>query len=95
MQLTLPHNNNLPENAEASKDIPLNKFPDFRKAYDGLQEAVIRFLETSTPNCIIYDIFAKLGISRALFSTVNAFTGGSTCWLGWARAHLQIKNIYI
>jgi hypothetical protein len=39
-----------------------------------LQEAVIRFLETSTPNCIIYDIFAKLGISRALFSTVNAFT---------------------
>nr|UXB92737.1 glycosyltransferase [Helleborus thibetanus] len=57
--LTLPltHVQNLPENAESSMDIPINKTQLLKKAFDGLKPHVSNFLQTSkTPiNWIIYD----------------------------------------
>ncbi|KAL5556576.1 hypothetical protein UlMin_038812 [Ulmus minor] len=81
VELPFPHEpNNLPQNAEATNDIPNHLIPFLMKAMDGLQEPLARFLETNTPDWIIYDIFShwlpaiasKLGISKALFSIGNA-----------------------
>nr|XP_023875027.1 putative UDP-rhamnose:rhamnosyltransferase 1 [Quercus suber] len=58
VQLPLHNDNSLPENAEATMDIPHHNMLDLKRAYHGLQEDVAQFLENSTPDWIIYDIFA-------------------------------------
>lgn len=81
VQLPLHNDNSLPENAGATMDIPPHNMLDLKRAYHGLQEDVAQFLENSTPDWIIYDIFAywlppiaaKLGISRGFFNTNNAW----------------------
>ncbi|GAV82620.1 hypothetical protein CFOL_v3_26071 [Cephalotus follicularis] len=77
VSLSLPHEDKLPPNAEANSAVPYLK-----KAFDGLQEAVALFLETSTPYWIIHDftpywlapIAAKHSIPRVFFSIYGAWT---------------------
>ena len=80
MRLPLPHAENLPEDAEATIDVPNNKVPYLKKAYDALQDSMARFLQDSRPDWLLYDyapywlpsIARKLGISNAFFSIVTA-----------------------
>ncbi|KDP29791.1 hypothetical protein JCGZ_18726 [Jatropha curcas] len=80
--LTLPSEDHLPPNSEATTDIPTHKVPYLKKAYDNLQCPLLQFLETSTPDWIIYDfapfwlprITADLGISSAFFSIYGGWS---------------------
>ncbi|KAL5556582.1 hypothetical protein UlMin_038818 [Ulmus minor] len=81
VELPFPHETiNLPQNAEATNDIPNHLISFLMTAMDGLQEPLAHFLETNTPDWIIHDAFchwlpaiaSKLGISKALFSIANA-----------------------
>lgn len=82
VKLPLPRLHNLPENAEATMDVPSHIIPYLKKAHDGLQQPLSHFLQTSAPDWIIHDfapywlppIATKLGISRVFFSIFNAFT---------------------
>ncbi|QHO40008.1 Putative UDP-rhamnose:rhamnosyltransferase [Arachis hypogaea] len=51
IELSLPHVENLPQNAEATMDIPQHIVPYLKKAFDGLQQSLAKFLESSTPHC--------------------------------------------
>ncbi|MED6195096.1 hypothetical protein PIB30_034836 [Stylosanthes scabra] len=73
IELPLPHVENLPQNAESTTmDIPQHIVPYLKKAFDGLEEPLAKFLETSTPHWLIYDfapfwlppITSKLDIFR-------------------------------
>lgn len=78
--LDLPTEKNLPANAEATMDVPYHLIPYLKKAYDGLQEQLVPFLEKASPDWVIYDFAPywlpsaaeKLGISRAFFCIFNA-----------------------
>ncbi|KAG2694376.1 hypothetical protein I3760_08G141100 [Carya illinoinensis] len=97
VKLSLPHVENLPENAEATMDLPYHIIPYLKRAHDGLQEPLSRFLESSTPDWIIHDfaphwlppIAAKLGIPRVFFSVIRAaslyFFGPLNFSKGYAR----------
>ncbi|OUZ99749.1 UDP-glucuronosyl/UDP-glucosyltransferase [Macleaya cordata] len=79
--------NLLPDQAEATIDLPLHQIPYLKKAYDALDAPMSSFLETSTPDWIIYDfaphwlppIASRLGIPSVFFSiftaSFNAFIG--------------------
>ncbi|MED6194236.1 hypothetical protein PIB30_026624 [Stylosanthes scabra] len=62
-------------------DIPQHIVPYLKKAFDGLEEPLVKFLETSTPHWLIYDfapfwlppITSKLGISCIFFCNFSAF----------------------
>lgn len=81
INLTLPRVENLPENAEATMDVPPEDIHFLKKAFDGLEGELTQFLESSTPDWIIYDfapywlppIAAHLGISSAFFFVMNAW----------------------
>ncbi|KAJ0464339.1 putative soyasaponin III rhamnosyltransferase [Helianthus annuus] len=82
VKLTLPHVQELPQNAEATMDLRTGDTHDhLKRAFDGLQPEVTRFLEEESPDWIIYDfapywlpsVAAGLGISRAFFSIFNAW----------------------
>jgi hypothetical protein len=82
VKLPLPHVENLPENAEATTDVPHHIIPYLKKAHDGLEKPLSHFLESSSPDWIIHDfaphwlppIATKLGISHAFFSIFKAST---------------------
>ncbi|PHT31195.1 UDP-glycosyltransferase 91A1 [Capsicum baccatum] len=82
VNLSLPLTSGLPERAEATTDVPLDKVQYLKKAFDGLELELTQFLENSVPDWIIYDftpywlppIAARLGISRAFFNTFNAWS---------------------
>ncbi|KAL7175003.1 hypothetical protein ACSBR2_028748 [Camellia fascicularis] len=80
--LPLPRvNDHLPENAEATMDVPSDHIPYLKKSFNGLETGLAGFLQVSAPDWIIYDfaphwlplIATKLGISRAFFLTINAW----------------------
>ncbi|KAK4480126.1 hypothetical protein RD792_013183 [Penstemon davidsonii] len=81
VKIPLPNIDELPENAEATSDIRSEQMGYLKKAFDGLETGLTRFLEDSDPDWIIYDygphwlpsIAARLGISRAFFSIINAW----------------------
>ncbi|KAL7143882.1 hypothetical protein ABFS83_08G221200 [Erythranthe nasuta] len=81
VKLPLPKLDELPENAEATMDINVGQMDYLKKAFDGLESGLTRFLEDSDPDWIIYDfaphwlppIAARLGISRAFFLIFNAW----------------------
>ncbi|KAG7968104.1 hypothetical protein I3843_08G135200 [Carya illinoinensis] len=54
VKLPLPHVDNLPENAEATMDLPHHIIPYLKIAHDGLQEPLSKFLETSNPDWIVH-----------------------------------------
>ncbi|XP_044480645.1 putative UDP-rhamnose:rhamnosyltransferase 1 [Mangifera indica] len=87
VSLTLPHQDNLPQHAEATSDLPFHKIPYLKSACDKLQDSLAEFLQKSKPDWIIHDfiaswlppITAKLGISGAFFSIFQAL---SICFFG-------------
>ncbi|KAI7995927.1 hypothetical protein LOK49_LG11G00135 [Camellia lanceoleosa] len=62
-------------------DVPSDRIPYLKKAFDGLETGLAGFLQASAPDWIIYDfaphwlpsIATKLGISRAFFLIINAW----------------------
>ncbi|XP_048233365.1 UDP-glycosyltransferase 91A1-like [Ricinus communis] len=76
VELPLPHVDGLPEDAEATTDVPYNEVQYLKNAYDGLKEPITIFLETSNPDWLLYDftaywlpnIASNLSISHAYFS---------------------------
>jgi len=80
IELPLPRVHKLPENAEATIDIPHHIIPYLKLAFDGLQEPLTKFLETCKPHWIIYDfapywlppISSKLGIPCVSFCSFSA-----------------------
>ena len=80
VEFPLPKVDGLPENAEATTDLPYEKVPYLKKAFDGLQKPMTRFFETSKADWVIYDfaphwlppIAEKHGVSRAFFCLFNA-----------------------
>ncbi|PIA52260.1 hypothetical protein AQUCO_01000255v1 [Aquilegia coerulea] len=80
VELPLPHVENLPEDAEATIDLPPNKVHYLKKAFDELKNSVAVFLEDLVPDWVIYDFAAywlpplasKIGVSCAFFSLFNA-----------------------
>ncbi|MED6187988.1 hypothetical protein PIB30_081720 [Stylosanthes scabra] len=81
IELPLPHVENLPENAESTLDVPYDIVPYLKKAFDGLQEPLTKFLESSTPHFVLYDfapfwlppICSNLGIPCIFFCIFCAF----------------------
>ncbi|XP_009795659.1 UDP-glycosyltransferase 91A1-like [Nicotiana sylvestris] len=53
--LQLPHVENLPENAEATIDLPYNKVRYLKIAFDKLQESMPKLIETLSPDFVIQD----------------------------------------
>ncbi|KAK7386711.1 hypothetical protein VNO78_27046 [Psophocarpus tetragonolobus] len=76
VKLPLPKVDNLPENAEATTDVPYDVVQYLKKAYDALEEPLTSFLESSKADWVFYDFAAfwagsvasKLGIRSAFYS---------------------------
>ncbi|QCE04604.1 UDP-glucosyl transferase 73C [Vigna unguiculata] len=80
IELPLPRVDKLPENAEATVDVPYHLIPYLKQAFDGLEQPLTMFLERCKPHWIIYDfapywlspICSQLGISCIFFSIFSA-----------------------
>nr|WIW42790.1 UDP-glycosyltransferase [Nicotiana tabacum] len=78
--LQLPHVENLPENAEATSDLPYNKVRYLKIAFDRLQESMPKLIESIYPDFVIQDfasywlvpITEKLQIPTIYFSIFPA-----------------------
>ncbi|MED6131834.1 hypothetical protein PIB30_013564 [Stylosanthes scabra] len=76
VKLPLPKVENLPENAEATTDVPYDVVQYLKKAYDALQHPFSNFLETSNADWIFYDFAAywvpslasRFGIKTVFYS---------------------------
>ncbi|XP_058179636.1 putative UDP-rhamnose:rhamnosyltransferase 1 [Rhododendron vialii] len=107
VKLPLPAVDGLPENAEATSDVPSEKVHFLKKAFDGLEPGLTQFLQTSNPDWIIYDfapywlppIAAKLGISRGFFNAVNAwflaFLGPSTNMIDGSDPRTKLEDYMV
>ncbi|XP_073042461.1 UDP-glycosyltransferase 91D2-like [Primulina eburnea] len=81
IKIPLPKISQLHETAEATADIKYEDMHHLKRAFDGMESELTRFLEGSSPDWIIYDfaphwlppVAARLGISRALFLITNAW----------------------
>ncbi|GMY12076.1 UDP-glycosyltransferase 91A1-like [Fagus crenata] len=97
VKLPLPHVENLPDNAEATIDVPVDKVPYLKKAYDALQDSMAQFLQDSQPDWFLYDfapywlpgIARKLGIPNAFFSI---FTAACLSFIGTKSLMSERKN---
>ncbi|KAF8404724.1 hypothetical protein HHK36_009613 [Tetracentron sinense] len=97
VSLPLPHVDTLPENAEASIDIPAQISQSLKKAFDGLEVPLTTFLQNSNPNWIIFDyasywlpgVAAKLGVPCVFFSLFNAAV---LAFLGPPSALLRVEE---
>nr|BBK15465.1 UDP-glycosyltransferase [Polygala tenuifolia] len=84
VKLPLPKVDNLPENAEATSDLPYDVVPLLKKAYDSLEEPMRKFLQSSNPDWVLYDfapywvgkVGAEMGIKTCFFSICNAASLG-------------------
>ena len=80
VKLPLPQVANLPEDAEATVDVPYDHIQYLKKAYDGLHESVTQFLQNSHPDWMLYDfvpywlapIAARMGVKTAFLSVYTA-----------------------
>ncbi|CAN4114818.1 unnamed protein product [Withania somnifera] len=84
VKLPMPHVEKLPENAEATIDVPYEKVKYLKIAQDGLEEAMTKFVEDSSPDFIFFDftsywvpsVASKFNIPTAYFSIfIAAFLG--------------------
>ncbi|CAA3011894.1 UDP-rhamnose:rhamnosyltransferase 1 [Olea europaea subsp. europaea] len=81
VKIPLPKVEGLPESAEATMDIRNEDIPYLKKAFDGMETELTRFLENSLPDWVLYDfaphwlppVAARLEISRAFFMIINAW----------------------
>ncbi|KAE8700338.1 putative UDP-Glycosyltransferase superfamily protein [Hibiscus syriacus] len=79
VELSLLHVNGLPSGAESTSELPIDKVPYLKKAYDQLRAPLTEFLKNSNVNWIIHDfapywlpeITAPLGINSVFFSIFN------------------------
>ncbi|XP_042501669.1 putative UDP-rhamnose:rhamnosyltransferase 1 [Macadamia integrifolia] len=55
VELTLPLVANLPEGAESTSDVPVDKIQYLKNAFDGLEGSVACFLKSSVPDLILHD----------------------------------------
>ncbi|KAJ7961086.1 UDP-glycosyltransferase [Quillaja saponaria] len=84
VSLPVIHNSNLPENAESTMDIPPDKTPYLGMLHDSLKEPLTQFLQTHSPDWILYDFSAgwlaaiveDLGISHGYFSIIPCWNIG-------------------
>ncbi|KAG5534321.1 hypothetical protein RHGRI_022449 [Rhododendron griersonianum] len=80
VKLPLPRIENLPENAEATVDLPYEQVKYLKIAYDRLQTPITQFLKSSNPDWVFLDfapywlpqIASHLNISTAYFNILNA-----------------------
>lgn len=80
VKLPLPRLEGLPVDAEATTDVPQDKVRYLKRACDSLRQPLAQFLQSSTPDWVLYDfaqywvgpIAAQLGIGAAFFSIVTA-----------------------
>ncbi|XP_026452427.1 UDP-glycosyltransferase 91C1-like [Papaver somniferum] len=87
VSLPLNHDQNLPESAESSNDIPIEKTQYLKKAFDGLELPLTNYLINSKPDYIIHDyasywvpkISGNLGIPCVFFAV---FTGSFMGFIG-------------
>ncbi|KAA8546691.1 hypothetical protein F0562_003078 [Nyssa sinensis] len=87
VKFPLPTMDNLPENAEATTDLPYHEVKYLKIAYDLLQQPMTQFLQSSAPDWVIYDfasywlgpIAAELGISSLYFCI---FIAAAMCYCG-------------
>ncbi|KAL3838663.1 hypothetical protein ACJIZ3_023254 [Penstemon smallii] len=81
VKISLPKIEELQQNAEATTDIQNEEMDYLKKAFDGLETELTRFLEDSDPDWIIYDfaphwlppIASRLGVSQVFFLIFNAW----------------------
>ncbi|CAJ1940277.1 unnamed protein product [Sphenostylis stenocarpa] len=84
VSLPLPTVRNLPQNAEATTDVPYDVVQYLKKAYDALEEPFTRFLESSKAHWLFYDfvpfwapsVASKFGMKSAFFSIFTISTLG-------------------
>ncbi|XP_050205612.1 UDP-glycosyltransferase 91A1-like [Mercurialis annua] len=84
VKVPLPRIDHLPEEAQATTDLPLNKVRYLKKAYDCLKQPLKTFLENSDVDWLFYDFSAfwlpeiakSVGISHGFFSIVLGATLG-------------------
>ncbi|XP_062091075.1 UDP-glycosyltransferase 91C1-like [Humulus lupulus] len=84
VELPLPSVDGLPDGAESTADLPIHKVPFLKKAFDGLQPGLTKFLEDSGHDItwIVHDfacywlppVASRLGIKSIFFSIYNATT---------------------
>ncbi|KAK3210445.1 hypothetical protein Dsin_015151 [Dipteronia sinensis] len=87
VQLALPHVDGLPLEAESTAELPIQKVPYLKKAYDLLQLPLTHFLQNSDVNWIILDfasywlpsVASQLGVNSVYFSI---FSASSCSFLG-------------
>ncbi|XP_010927293.1 putative UDP-rhamnose:rhamnosyltransferase 1 [Elaeis guineensis] len=78
--LPLPHVDGLPDSAEATCDLPQSSFQYLKKAFDGLEQLFVQFINQSSPRAdwIIHDFAAywasKAGVPCIFYSTFPAST---------------------
>eukprot|EP00261_Vitis_vinifera_P004302 XP_002270260.1 PREDICTED: UDP-glycosyltransferase 91A1 [Vitis vinifera] len=80
VKIPLPHVPNLPENAEATTDLPENKVQFLKQAYNLLEEGITGFLDAAAPDWVLHDFTAywlvpiatKLGIACGFLSIFTA-----------------------
>jgi UDP:flavonoid glycosyltransferase YjiC (YdhE family) len=84
IKFQLPQVENLPQNAEATIDLPLEKVKYLKRAYDELKEQLEEFFQISKPDWILFDfvpfwvgpIASKSNVRSAFFSIfIAAFCG--------------------
>ncbi|XP_039165219.1 UDP-glycosyltransferase 91C1-like [Eucalyptus grandis] len=87
VELPLPRVHGLPDSAESTAELPNNKVPYLKKAYDMLEPAVDEFLQRSGVDWIIHDfashwlpqVASRLGVNSAFF---GVFSATSLAFLG-------------
>ncbi|XP_039071732.1 UDP-glycosyltransferase 91C1-like [Hibiscus syriacus] len=97
VQFSLPHVHGLPPEAESTSEVPIDKVPYLKKAYDKLHVPLTEFVKNSNVNWIIHDfepywlpgITTPLGINSVLLCLFNAtsmvFMGPPSALLGDGR----------
>ncbi|XVF88805.1 hypothetical protein PTKIN_Ptkin19aG0081000 [Pterospermum kingtungense] len=98
VELPLPPIHGLPPGVESTSEIPINKVPYLKKAYDKLQAPLTEFIKASHVNWIIHDavphwlpqVATPLGINLVAYSIFNAtlltFWGPPSALLGGLRS---------
>ena len=94
VSLPMPKADNLPENAEATTDIPYDVVPHLKNAFDKLEQPFTHFLESSNVDWILHDfapfwlgsVASQLGIKCVFFSIFTppfmGFMGPGSVLLG-------------
>ncbi|MFS8016488.1 putative soyasaponin III rhamnosyltransferase [Helianthus anomalus] len=84
IKINLPEVENLPKNAESTRDLPANKVKYLKMACDGLRKPMVDFFNNTSPDWIICDfatywlgpIAAEHGVRTAYFSVFPALVLG-------------------